>query len=73
MIGVIESKIFISVLPEDKAKEAFGVLNRQIYDIQQKLNKILYMRPIPKIIFVEDTEGDQAIRIEKILEKIKEE
>jgi len=66
-----ESKVFVSVLPENKTKEMLKILNREIYGLQQKLNKILNMRPVPKIKFVEDKKLREAQKVEEILENIK--
>lgn len=66
-----EAKIYISTLPESKAKWILEILNRRIYHLQQLLDKRLRMRPIPRIVFVEEKETAKAGRIEEILEKIK--
>ena len=69
--NLIESKVFISVLPKDKTENTLKILNREIYEIQQKLNKRLKMRPIPKIGFRGEKKTVEAARIEEILEKLK--
>ncbi len=66
-----QTKVYISVMPEEKIKEVLQVLNRNIYDFQQKLNKRLSMRPVPKIQFIEEKETKTVGRIEQLLEKIK--
>ncbi len=71
--NLIESKIYVSVMPIEKFPEVFFELNKKIYGIQQELNKHLRMRPIPKIEFIEEKETKEAGRIEKILEEIKKE
>ncbi len=70
--NLIEARAHISVLPDDKADKVIGVLNRGVYSVQQKINKKLNMRPIPKIIFVKDEKIAHTARIEELLEKIKE-
>ena len=45
------SKIFISVLPPEKTEEIFEKLNKNIWGIQQILNKKLKMRQVPRIEF----------------------
>ncbi len=65
-----EAKVYISVLPEQRAGEMLQILNREIYHLQQLLNKRLRMRPIPKIIFVEEKKTVEAGKIEELLEKI---
>jgi ribosome-binding factor A len=69
--NLIEAKVFISVFPEEKSKKVIEILGREIFDIQQEINKKLNMRPIPKIIFVQDKNPSQAGRIEEILEALK--
>jgi len=68
--NLIQAKIYISVLPINKNSQVLEILNHQIYDIQQKLNKRLKMRPIPRIIFVQEKKTQEAARIEELLEKI---
>jgi len=67
-----ETKVYISVMPEEKTKDVFKVLNKIIYDIQQKLNKRLKMRPVPKIKFEEEKKTREAGRVEELLERLKE-
>lgn len=69
--NLIESRVWISVLPEEKLKRVLKILNRNIYFLQQKLNKRLRMRPVPKIKFLEEKKTAGAGKIEEILEKLK--
>lgn len=69
--NLADSKVWISVLPEGKSKEFLEILNQNIYFLQQKLNKRLKMRPIPKIIFFEEKKTREAGQVEEILEKLK--
>jgi ribosome-binding factor A len=66
-----ESKIWVSVFPEDQRERVIKILNRQIYDIQQRINHLLRMRPIPKLKFVEEKQTSQAGKIEEILQELK--
>ena len=52
--------------------EILNNLNKSIYQIQQLLNKKLKVRPVPKIIFKFDKNPEEASRIEKLIEEIKE-
>jgi ribosome-binding factor A len=70
--NLIEAKAYISVLPEDKNEHVIAILNKGVYDVQQKINKKLNMRPIPRIKFVKDEIIAKAAKIEELLEKIKE-
>jgi len=70
-VDLREAKVWISVFPENQTTEVIQILNREIYNFQQKLNKILQMRPVPKIEFLTETKAKEAARIEELLEKIK--
>jgi len=71
--NLIEARAFVSVLPEEKTDKIISILNKGVYSIQQKINKLLNMRPIPKIVFIKDEKIKEAARIEKILETLKKE
>lgn len=66
-----DAKIYISVLPDESAKEIMSILKKTIYGIQQHLNERLRMRPTPKIRFVEDIKEKNAFKVDEILEKTK--
>jgi len=67
------SKIFVSVIPEEKQTSTVKFLNRNIYKLQQKINKRLHMRPVPKLKFVEDNKILEEERIDRLFEKLKNE
>ncbi len=69
--NLIEARAYISVMPEDKAEQVVATLNKGVYTVQQKLNKKLNMRPIPRVMFVKDEKIREAARVEELLEKIK--
>lgn len=69
--NLIQSKVYISVIPENRFSEVLQTLKESIYRLQQKLNKRLSMRPTPKIIFTEEKTTRQAGKVEEILETIK--
>jgi|SRR5581483_1805391 len=71
--NLIEARAYVSVMPEDKADHVVSVLNKGVSAIQQKINRKLNMRPIPKILFVKDTKTQEAARIEELLEIVKKE
>lgn len=71
--NLIEAKVFISCFPEDKIDDAIDSLTKEVYDIQQKINKKVNMRPVPKIRFVKDTTEAKAGKIESILAQLKKE
>lgn len=65
-----QSYVYISDFGKNK-EEVFDLLKKDIYHLQQELNKRLNMRPIPKIIFKEEKETEKAAQIEELLEKVK--
>lgn len=69
--NLIQSKIYISVIPENQFLKVFQILNKRIFFIQQGMNKRLKMRPTPKIKFVEEKETEKANKVEELLEKAK--
>ena len=71
--NLIEARVYVSILPEDNTDAAIKALNGNVYDIQQKLNKLLNMRPIPRIRFVKDPVIAEAARIEGLLATLKKE
>jgi len=71
--NLIEAKVYVSVFPEDKSPVILNALKKSTYDIQYKINRTLKMRPIPKLIFVEDKNERKAGRIEELLAKVKAE
>ncbi len=66
------SKVFVQVFPEKETINILRILGKEIYNLQQILNQRLAMRPVPKIRFVREEELEEAQRIEKILDKIKD-
>ncbi len=60
--------VYISVLPDAAGPAVLVELKKQIYHLQQAINKKLVMRPVPKIKFEIDMTEANAARIEKILE-----
>ena len=65
------SNVFVSVMPEQEIKQVMVYLNKNIYHLQQKMNKKLVMKRVPKIIFREETKTREADRIEKLLDELK--
>jgi len=67
-----EAKVFISVLPDQKRDATVASLNRGIHFFQEKVNKKLKMRPVPRIFFVGDSKPEEAQQVETLLEQLKE-
>ena len=59
-------------MPEARNEEVMLGLERDIFSIQQALNKRLRMRPVPRIRWTLETKTSEAQRIEELLEKTKE-
>jgi len=68
---LLYSKIVISVFPLMKSKDVLDYLNRNIYNLQQALNKKLNMRPVPKMKFELNQTEEKAARVEELLRQIK--
>ena len=65
------AKVYIKVMPEPDYQKIKKLLNGNIYELQQTLNKRLRMRPVPKIEFTEEKNLINEEKIEEIFEKIK--
>lgn len=70
--NLIESKVFLSIIPKEKEKKIVASLKKYVYYIQQGVNKKLKIRPVPKIIFMIEKDIDKAMKIEELFTKIEE-
>lgn len=70
-IDLNQAKVYVGVFPEEQRLKIIQILNNQIYHLQQKINKRLKMKIIPKIIFVEEKKTEEAGKVEELLEKIR--
>jgi ribosome-binding factor A len=68
-----EANVWISVLPEDQTEKITAILNKMIYHLQQKINKTIRIKFVPKIRFLIETKTKEAARIEEILSRIEKE
>lgn len=64
--------IYISVMPKEKEEEALALLEENVYALQQKINKKLFMKPVPMVRFRLDFSGDKADRINEIIREHEE-
>ncbi len=64
------TRVFVSIFPEKEISYAMKTLEKEVFQIQGKLNKKLHMRPLPKIEFRLDLTESQADKIEKILKEV---
>lgn len=62
--------VFISVLG-GSSSEVLEIFRKNVYNIQQQLNKKLRMRPVPKIKFALDEEEIRRETVEKSLAELK--
>ncbi len=69
--NLIEAKVYISVFPDEKADAIIHALQKSVYDVQYRINRILRMRPVPKIKFVKDKNISSVAKIEDLLYRIK--
>ena len=69
--NLFEAKVFVSAMPENKIDEVLLVLKKNVYHLQQLVNRRLRMRPVPQIIFVAEKTTKEAARIEELLEELK--
>ncbi|QQS21055.1 MAG: ribosome-binding factor A [Candidatus Moraniibacteriota bacterium] len=67
------ARIGISTFPEEETHYALTALKREMYTLQGELNRRLRMRPIPRILFLEDTTSIAAQDVESALLTIKKE
>ncbi|MFH1611717.1 MAG: ribosome-binding factor A [bacterium] len=68
--GLKHAKIKIIIYPERLTEEVFQILEKNIYDVQQVLNKRLKMKYVPKIKFEIDKIEVEAQKLEKTLKRI---
>lgn len=62
-----QARVIISVFPFEKSELVLEILNKNIYHVQQILNKKLRMRPVPKIFFRADATEENAGKVEILL------
>ncbi len=66
----LKSRVFVSVIPEEKEDKVIASLKKYVYYIQQEVNQQLKIRPMPKIIFQKDKKVEEAAKVEKLLNEI---
>jgi len=65
-----QAKIKISIIPTKENEQVLRVIQKNIFGVQQELNKKLYMKPVPKIRFEIDKIEEKAQEVERILGKV---
>ena len=67
------AKVSVSVFPESEEEYALKTLGKEKWSIQGKLNRKLYMKPLPALSFSFDKTESDAQEIEDIFREIREE
>lgn len=67
------AKIFVSVLPLAKKKEALDKIRKSVFEIQKIVFLKLKIAHVPRLHFFIDETEERAEHIEELLDKIKEE
>ncbi|MFY9457599.1 MAG: 30S ribosome-binding factor RbfA [Candidatus Spechtbacterales bacterium] len=62
--------VYFLTIPDEASRGVEVELNRNVFSIQQNLNKRLRMRPVPKIRFRIDKREQEAAKIDEILKRI---
>lgn len=68
--NIQDCTIGITVFPFAKSKIVLKEIEKNIYEIQQALNRGLKMRPVPKITFKIDESEEKASKVLRVLDKI---
>ncbi|OGQ47169.1 MAG: ribosome-binding factor A [Deltaproteobacteria bacterium RIFCSPLOWO2_02_FULL_44_10] len=68
--NLYHAAVFFSVLAGD-AEKALVILQKNVYNIQQQINRKLRMRPVPKIRFVIDKGEKNREEIEQKIAELK--
>ena len=63
------ARVWLSVLPEDKAGAVLEALQSNIFMIQGEFNKAVYLKPLPKLKFQIDHGVAHADSINKIFQE----
>ncbi|MBI2448033.1 30S ribosome-binding factor RbfA [Candidatus Microgenomates bacterium] len=64
--------VYISIFPEAKRGSAIGLLNEKIGDLQKLLNRRLFLRFVPKILFKIDDSVVFLSELDKTFDEIRE-
>ena len=67
------STVWISVYPQDRAKEILDSIQKQMYDLQGELNRTLDLHPIPRLRLQIDYGAQQSEQIEQAIRRLEEE
>lgn len=70
-IDIKHATVSVDAIPQAMIGQVLKILGKNIYHLQQELNRKIIMRYVPKIRFIHDQGQAQAERIESILKEIK--
>ncbi len=65
-----DATVSITVYPFEKSEEILKEVQKNIYEIQQKLNRGLRIRPVPKITFKIDESEEKGSKILHTIDKL---
>ena len=65
-----DATVSITVYPFEKSEEILKEIQKNIYEIQQKLNRGLRIRPVPKITFKIDESEEKGSKILHTIDKL---
>lgn len=68
---LLDANVFVSIFPESNAGNMMKFIGSKASLLQYEINKILKMRPLPRLHFLPEKETKKAARIEEILEQLK--
>lgn len=61
------TRIFISIFPAKETPYVLATLKKERGALQNKLNKKLHMKPLPRIVFRSDDTEEKADEVERLL------
>lgn len=62
-----QASVYVGVFPDEQQDEVLRLLEKEVYQIQQQLNKRLKMRPVPKIQWRKEVRLKAVQDMEKLL------
>lgn len=65
-----ECKVLISVFPETEMDKTLKILQKHAYILHQELNKKLFIRRVPKLIFRKEKENQKELEINQLLDSL---
>lgn len=62
--------VWVSVLPSARAEDVLATLHRHLYELQGYVNRIVQVRPTPRLSVRLDRGPERSGRIEKIVKRL---